>query len=122
MRCPRRDDMLATIASLSGQPFVAPDPEMGDGDEWGEDGCSYCGSLSPTEFLARAAFGEMIIPTDKNYKAYIGDYEKFYFGHLTREQRREFAQMWVDKKLVISGGDFYNVPYVMYGALAKEDA
>lgn len=37
--------------------------------EFGE--CSFCGSLSPTVFFEAIERGEKIIPTDKNYKAYI---------------------------------------------------
>lgn len=33
--------------------------------------CSYCGSLSPYEFFAAIERGNEVVPTDKNYKAYV---------------------------------------------------
>jgi hypothetical protein len=40
--------------------------------QWREDGtCSYCGSISPEEFLKAAKEGCELGPTDKNYKVYI---------------------------------------------------
>ncbi len=58
MRCPRRDEI--------GQ---RPDGE----DAWREDDtCSYCGSLNPALFMAKAEAREITLgPTDKTYKVYV---------------------------------------------------
>lgn len=57
--CPRRAE----------SPIAVTSPET---DRWRDDKtCSYCGSLNPEVFMRLAAAGNKIIPTDKNYKAYI---------------------------------------------------
>ena len=61
--------------------------------------CSYCGSMHPDDFTAitRAGVAELG-PTDKNYKVYVdtpgGSHGKFYFQHLSEEQRREFVDLY----------------------------
>lgn len=67
-------------------------------DEWQErsDGyrhCSYCGSISPEEFMRDAKAGVKLGPTDKDYKIYVDGQRKFYFQHLPRPQRLEFLQL-----------------------------
>lgn len=82
-------------------------------------GCTYCGSMSPEDFLAACHAGAELGPTDKSYKVYVkggkGDGPngaKFYFQHLTQLQRGEFIQLLNDKKLNIGyPGRFYVLPY-----------
>lgn len=41
-------------------------------DSWRDDGtCSYCGSLAPEAFFAAVERGDELVPTDKDYKAYV---------------------------------------------------
>lgn len=128
-------------------------------DVWGKDRtCSYCGSLHPDDFMAKAASGEIELgPTDKNYKVYIktvlseegraaqierlkqhevylthiklGDEDgarqwlesypisgthigKFYFQHLSQEQRQQFVDLLNAKALKIGcPGHFYRLPF-----------
>lgn len=57
-------------------------------------GCSYCGSMHPDDFMEAMREGKELGVTDKNYKAYVaGDGGKFYFQHLSAEQRHEFIEM-----------------------------
>lgn len=64
MLCPRRDE-------------IGPSPifKLPAEDSWinrdGHKRCSYCGSLHPDEFMAALEAGERVVPTDKNYKAYL---------------------------------------------------
>jgi len=91
-------------------------------DPWEEDGtCSFCGSIEPEKFLNMVRAGEIVTPTDKNYKAYIGkNQDKFYFKHLSSEQKDEFVKLYNNKTMKIWGyddlgendnGDFYVCPY-----------
>lgn len=76
-------------------------------------GCSYCGSMSPDDFMEAVRAGTKIGPTDKNYKAYVGEMEgKFYFQHLSDDQKKEFIDLLNDKKVNLGyPGYFYNLPY-----------
>lgn len=90
--CPRRYEDGATY---------------GTPDIWqnrsGRHACSYCGSLHPDEFMELVRTGAAELgPTDKNYKVYIsganaGDGGKFYFQHLSKEQRREFVDLYNER-------------------------
>lgn len=97
-----------------------------DEDHWRDDGrCSYCGSISPDVFLQAVARGDEVGPTDKNYKVYValprpdvGDRRhseaKFYFQHLSEEQRREFVGVVNQKKINVGyPGHFYVLPFFM---------
>ncbi len=90
-----------------------------DGSHWREDGtCSYCGSISSETFLKAVEDGQEVIPTDKSYKAYVRlpdkEQSKFYFQHLTPEERSKFAMLWLDKKFNLAWpGHFYTLPYFM---------
>jgi len=102
MRCGRRNDLF----SVGG---ANPDPTP---DNWRADNtCSYCGSISPAELFKRIEAGEEIVPTDKNYKAYIGSRSKFYFQHLSKEDQIKFLQLYNDRKMKIAGGGFYVLPF-----------
>lgn len=99
MMCPRRGESPVDI----------------DGeDEWKHGTCSYCGSLSPEAFLERAGAGELLSPTDKSYKVYVGHNEKFYFQHLAPEQQRKFVELHNLGKLKLEyPGHFYVMPFFM---------
>lgn len=111
-RCPRRDE---------GPNFF---PE---GDLWAYGHgiitkrkiltCNYCGSCHPDFFMEKLQEGWQLGTTDKNYKAYLGtpegeDVAKFYFQHLSEEQRQEFVRLINEKKITFSGGfGFSRLPY-----------
>jgi len=108
MRCPRRDEV--------GQNTVGE-------DTWGGDEtCSYCGSLSPEQFLKLASQGAELTPTDKNYKVYVArpGFGKFYFQHLSAEQRTQFVGLLNERKLKIGvPGRFYVLPFFVSGPEKK---
>lgn len=62
--------------------------------------CSYCGSMSPDEFMEAVKAHVEIGPTDKAYKFYVdGMKGKFYSAHLSEEQQREFLTLVTDLKV-----------------------
>jgi len=71
--------------------------------------CSYDGSLHPDKFMELIEAGTSIGVTDKNYKAYIGNH-KFYYQHLSEEQKKKFVELYNAGKLVVPGG-FYVLPF-----------
>lgn len=78
--------------------------------------CSFCGSLHPDSFMQGVLEGWEIIPTDKNYKAYIRDQggkeTKFYFDHLSQEQQQEFVERVRDGSMrIATPGYFYRLPF-----------
>jgi hypothetical protein len=99
MRCPRRDENPS-----SDQVFPGPDHWRAVRNPGGgmigdnERTCSYCGSMHPDDFMAIAAAGTAELgPTDKSYKVYVehdGFHGKFYFQHLSEDQRREFVDVY----------------------------
>lgn len=82
-------------------------------DTWREDGtCSYCGSVSPSLFFERVLAGDEVGPTDKNYKAYIGERGKFYFQHLSEEEKNRFIELYNNKTMKLGfPGHFYSRPF-----------
>lgn len=86
-------------------------------DGWSADNtCSYCGSLYPDTFLRLVESGCVVVPTDKNYEAYIrmdvGGQHKFYFDHLSTEQKVEFVELLNQKKVKFDyPGYFYRTPF-----------
>ena len=100
MRCPRRSEI----------------PTTDDGEDRYDDGkCSYCGSLSAGAFFDRVEAGELVGPTDKSYKAYIGGNGKFYFQHLeSNYAKHRFIRMFNDRTMKLGPpGNFYVTPYFM---------
>jgi hypothetical protein len=80
--------------------------------------CSYCGSLHPDDFMERVLAGWEVGPTDKNYKAYLrradsgGPESKFYFQHLSVEQRHQFIDLLNAGTMHIGyPGHFYVHPF-----------
>jgi hypothetical protein len=110
-RCPRRDDMFQ------------PQGEGATPDQWHITHdyrdtilktCSFCGSLHPDDFMDRVRSGVEVGPTDKNYKAYIGGSggPKFYYQHLSADQRREFVELLNDGTMRVGyPGHFYRLPF-----------
>lgn len=84
--------------------------------------CSYCGSAHPEDFLAAARRGVKIGPTDKSYKAYLGEdgRSKFYFQHLSVAQCDEFVELLNAKAMNIGyPGRFYVLPFFVVLATPK---
>ena len=113
MTCPRRSE--------------GPGYDKVDADSWRDDRtCSYCGSLHPDDFMALAAGGTMLDPTDKPYKVYVKGVTtngsgKFYFQHLSAEQQRQFVDLLNSKTLNIGyPGHFYTRPFFI-GIVAKDE-
>jgi hypothetical protein len=77
--------------------------------------CSFCGSLHPDDFMAAVRAGEKVGPTDKNYKAYLGEgHSKFYYQHLSDDQRREFVELHNAGTMNVGvPGHFYRLPFFM---------
>lgn len=76
--------------------------------------CSFCGSLPPDDFMDLVRAGEMLGPTDKTYKVYVGEpnHSKFYFQHLSEDQRREFFELYRTDRLAVGyPGHFYVLPF-----------
>jgi hypothetical protein len=112
MTCGRRYDTYMGV--------IPANPGYGEQhkDWWEPDGsCSYCGSISPGEFWRRVTAGYEVIPTDKNYKAYVRDgsehgENKFYFQHFGDEDKRRFIEAVNDGSMRIGyPGHFYRLPF-----------
>jgi hypothetical protein len=96
--CPRRAE--AGIRALAGDDL--PDRyTSGRGMVSQVSSCTYCGSMDPAAFMASARDGVKIGPTDKPYKAYVGEpmSGKFYYQHLDEPQRREFVDLHNDGRI-----------------------
>lgn len=107
--CPRRVEMPRPVVENQDD-YVA-----GRGVRDQHRGCSYCGSMSPEDFLAAIRAGKTLGVTDKNYKAYVGDYEgKFYFQHLSVEQQHEFIDLCNARQVTYDfPGGFTVLPFFM---------
>ena len=90
-------------------------------DYWRSDGtCSHCGSLSPDQLFKALEDGCEIGPTDKSYKIYIegekaprvGGAVKFYFQHLSDDEKHKFIGILNDGKIKFgTPGNFYVKPF-----------
>lgn len=124
MFCPRREESPAADRA-----FPGPDKYRPDGGLVGQAlACSYCGSLPPDDFMEAVRQGAEVGPTDKSYKAYLrlpdGGEAKFYFQHLSEDQRREFIDLLNARpRRVAIGypGRFYVLPFFIAPA-PQEDA
>lgn len=86
--------------------------------------CSFCGSLPPGDFMEAVRAGAVLEPTDKPYKVYVGEptTAKFYFQHLSEEQRREFFDLYVAEQINVGyPGHFYVLPFFMRRPAADDD-
>lgn len=117
MLCPRR----AENGVMPGGPFNVP-----DADSWHPERntCSWCGSLNPDEAMRRILAGAEVEPTDKDYKIYLRDdagSAKFYFQHLSTEQRIAFVEEVNAGKVKFAyPGHFYVLPFFMRKSTASE--
>ncbi len=88
--------------------------------------CSFCGSLHPDDFMHAARDGVEVGPTDKSYKVYVDQAHggsKFYFQHLSPEQRQEFIQLLNDGTLNIGyPGHFYVAASHVYSTLVMPNS
>jgi hypothetical protein len=119
--CPRRhEDGTATEDSpLVGSGENLDAYSSGHGIIGQGRGCTYCGSMHPDDFMDAMREGATLGVTDKNYKAYVKGYKnngdnggKFYFQHLSREQKIEFVGLLNDKKINFGyPGRFTVLPY-----------
>lgn len=110
--CPRRIENGTHVANspFKGSGENLDTYETGRGLVKQPSGCSYCGSMSPEDFMEAVKNKAEIGPTDKSYKFYIDDHKgKFYTQHLSPEQGREFYKM-VQEGVVNWGYPFH--PYV----------
>ena len=79
--------------------------------------CSFCGSLHPKIFLDLVEKGAILVPTDKNYKAYI-EYQnstsKFYFWHLSKSNISRYIKIAEQRKINFAfPGFFYKKPFFL---------
>lgn len=117
-KCPRRDPSFDKVSKL---PLT---------DRWVQvDGmrcCSYCGSLHPDDFMSAIEAGEEVVPTDKNYKAYLKTsgfgQRKFYYPHLSAEQRTQFIALHNERKMKIAQPWHFYVPPYFCAIDTKEGA
>ena len=110
--CPRRRE--SSFGMETGTAFAPPDVWQ-KVDPWGVT-CSWCGSIKPEDFLAAIRQGIEIVPTDKDYKAYVTGGGKFYFQHLDEAQRQEFIKLYNDKTMKVGyPGYFYTHPFFTSG-------
>ncbi len=129
--CPRSDEM-----------FQRDDGGESEWRYWGDDDvltCSYCGSLHPDAFMEEVRAGTPVGATDKSYKAYMDTLTtrepvrmnhaaKFYYQHLSSEQRQEFVRLFNERVVmtrrfdpeaddyeVVAGRDYWSgaLPFFM---------
>lgn len=83
-------------------------------DFWREDGkCSYCGSITAEAFFSSVYSGELLTPTDKDYKVYLDGLNKeFKFAHMNEEQMKQFVDLYNLGKLNMPNR-FYVLPFFM---------
>ena len=88
--------------------------------------CSFCGSLHPDDFMRLIEEGWIVGPTDKPYKAYLGPSSdssqdtKFYYQHLSEDQRHRFVALYNDGGMKVGGGGFYRLPFFVKPRLAAD--
>jgi restriction system protein len=114
MKCPRRNEgFYPSISKNEDDKWV----HRGALEKQYDSYCSYCGSLNPDVFLELVEKGAQLVPTDKDYKAYIkykGAEPKFYFMHLDENGIRKYIELSEKKKINFSyPGFFYQKPYFL---------
>jgi len=105
MKCPRRIENPGGVFNL---PEDDSTPSL--------DICTYCGSLLPDRFMSEVEAGTVTLtPTDKDYKVYVeglGKFTKFYFQHLSEDQKNRFVELLNQKRLKLNvPGHFYVLPF-----------
>lgn len=80
--------------------------------------CNYCGSINQDQFMQLVEEGKISLgSTDKGYKVYChlenGKQMKFYFQHLSEEQRKKFVDLYNERKIKFQGSGFYVFPFFM---------
>ena len=96
-------------------------PGMSGGHQRGPHS-NWDGSLHPDTFMRLLEAGTVkLTPTDKNYKVYIKGtdpedghsfHDKFYFEHLSAEQRERFIELHNEQKLGFAyPGYLYTTPF-----------
>ncbi len=121
--CPRRAEAPYRLPGDDGTDTWQDRPGLGGATAPGRS-CSYCGSLHPDTFMQLAEEGWWVGPTDQPSKAYLqppvdGDGKptgsaeaKFYFQHLSEDQRGRFVQLLNERKMRIGyPGRFYVLPF-----------
>lgn len=110
--CPRRAEFNASAAS-PGPDHWRTNPSDPPGLLGaGQRACSYCGSAHPDDLFAAIESGVEIVPTDKDYKAYVGKAHKFYFQHLSIDQRKRFVELLNSGTMKVGyPGRFYQLPF-----------
>lgn len=125
-RCGRREPYDPSFTSPLRPPFG--DGGVENPDSWRTDGtCDYCGSASGDAFIAFVEAGGEVGPTDKSYKAYLKGNDKvrapsikFYFQHLSADQRTRFITLLNERKVNVGyPGHFYVLPY--FAVIAKDN-
>lgn len=107
--CPCAEEDGATLKQLN--------PPFNGEAVWRVDNtCSYCGSMNPDAFMERLEAGDIQLdPTDKSYKVYVktqGITGKFYFQHLSADQRKRFIELNNAGRLNFGPpGYFYMLPF-----------
>jgi hypothetical protein len=104
------------MSSINTESFSCPERIVPGEDSWRnatDHCCNYCGSINPEDFMTAVREGVKLTQTDKNYKVYVGqDNKKFYFKHLSMQQKIEFIELYNTNFIVVAGG-FYVLPYFM---------
>jgi len=107
-------DQAFTCPRGAEAPASAPASMRGENAIWRPQGtCSYCGSLSEEQFFDAVDRGEVVIPTDKPYKVYLGPARrKFYFQHLSAAGKVRFVEYLNNRRFTMGyPGHFYVTPY-----------
>lgn len=118
--CPRRieNGMHTSNSPLRGAGENLDTYSKGHGLISQARGCSYCGSMHPDDFMEAMRSGKELGVTDKNYKAYVdGMNGKFYYQHLSAEQRHEFIALINERKINFGYPGYFTVlPYFIQRA------
>jgi hypothetical protein len=130
MLCPRRSELPSTYPLLAAIPedryelvICQPDgtPYPTTIVNYGEPACTWCGSLEPDRFMELIRQGVAMSSTTKSYKVYLLSSDsqetwngKFYFQHLSVEQRVEFVRLYNAGALTFAyDGHFTVLPFFM---------
>ena len=104
--CPRR---MREVGPWEKKPFQ---------DWWRlDETCSFCGGLLPEVFFHRVRLGDLVLPTDKSYKAYLvsaGRQRKVYFQHFSSDDQALFLRLLTSATMRLGApGHFYVRPFFL---------